>query len=356
MKQSTFPLRDFLRENEDVEYNLASSSVRDISIFNDGEYPSSFDTGYTDEYDLKLQKKLSKIYKGVEVVPLPGTQIANSVAFLTLLEKGEEIIVETPTYQPLLKFPRKLGLKVKPFERLYADGFEIQTDELQNIISSKTKALVLTNPHNPSGVFLDEDKMKEIQQILEDRDILLIVDEIFRDFVKNGTSALKTGDNVIVTSSFSKIFGMGGIRVGWIASRNEELIKKIYSMKYDMNLLNSTLSEKLVLKVLENRDTLLAEVRDLTEKNLSMVRGWIEGNKNIEWVPPSSGIISFPKLKLPCDSYEFSKRALEEGILVSPGGFFSKGCDDHIRLCFGMETQKLALGLQKLAKVIRTWV
>ncbi len=358
MESSTFPLKDFLRKNKGVSYDLASSSVRDISVLNGYEINSYFYTGYTDEYNLELEEKISDFYKGVDdldIVSLPGAQISNSLVFLASFDHGDEVIVESPNYEPLFKFPKKIGLKVVTFKRRFENGFNIKIEELDECISKKTKAVVITNPHNPSGVFLGEEKLKEIQQYLEDKGVLLVVDEIFRDFVKDGSSALEYGSNVVVTSSFSKIFGMGGIRIGWAATRNKELIEQIYQLKFQMNLLNSTLSEKMVLKTLENRETLLTEVRNLIQRNISMINGWIEGSKNLQWVPPSNVNISFPRLKLPCNSYEFSQRALKEGVLVSPGRFFSKDFDDHIRLCFGMKTQKLALGLQKLSKVIRKW-
>lgn len=358
MKTTTFPLRDFLVENKEVNFDLASSSVSDISVISDKNIFSSFDTGYSDEYSLELERKLVDMYgkvNDVEIVSLPGAQISNSLVFLTLFDHGDEVLVESPNYEPLVKLPKQLGLKVKTIKRRYDNGFDLKLDELQESISKRTKAVVLTNPHNPSGVFMGKEKLSKIQQFLEERDIVLVVDEIFRDFVKDGPSALEVGRNVVVTSSFSKIFGMGGIRIGWVASRNEGLIEKIHRMKYHMNLLNSTLSERMTLNVLENRETLLTEVRALAQTNHSMVRGWIEGSKHIEWIPPSAGIISFPKFRSPCTSYELAERALKDDVLVSPGRFFSEDCDDHIRLCFGINTQKLAIGIQKLSMVMRTW-
>ncbi|MGM0404812.1 MAG: pyridoxal phosphate-dependent aminotransferase [Thermoplasmatota archaeon] len=358
MKRTTFPLRDFLVKNKDVNYDLASSSLRDISIIGDKDIFSSFDTGYSDEYSLELERRLVNMYEkvnDVEIVSLPGAQISNTLIFLTLFDHGDEILVESPNYKPLVRLPKQLGLKVKTIKRRYENGFDVSVDELQKSISKRTKAVVLTNPHNPSGVFLGKEKLSEIHQLLEERGIVLVVDEIFRDFFKDGNSALEVGSNVVVTSSFSKIFGMGGIRIGWVASRNEDIIQKIHSMKYHMNLLNSTLSEKMILSALDKRETLLSEIRTLAQTNLSMLIGWIEGSKHIEWAPPSGGIISFPKFKVPCTSYELAERALKEDVLVSPGGFFSEDCEDHIRLCFGMDTQKLAIGLKKLSKVMRTW-
>ncbi len=357
---STFPLRDFLTENREVRYDLASSSVREISHSESLRLKKQPGFEYTDELDKELRIKISAIY-GIStdrVIPLSGAQVSNSLVLMTLFKPGDEIIVESPNYRPLVNLPRRLGLHVKTMKRSFEDDFRIKLDDLKGIVSDDTKAVILTNPHNPSGKYLNEDELTDIQRYLQDREILLIVDEIFKDFIEDDFSAIDLGYNVIITSSLSKVFGMGGVRIGWTASRNKSIMKKINSMKYDLNILNSTYSERLAINVIEKREVFLKEVRGLAKRNLSMVTGWVEGNEFVEWVPPTGGIISFPKLRISTDSLNLSKKAIEEGVLVAPGNFFSEEdtWDDHIRLCFGLKTEDLALGLQRLSRVINRWV
>ncbi len=353
----TFHLRDFLMDNHQVTYDLASSSVKSISYPREIQSKFRSSLGYTDKLDRELSAKVSTIYDldAAKIVLLSGAQVANSITLLTLLNSNDEIIVECPNYQPLVNVPRRLGLDVKKIKRRFEDDFHIRLNDLDDLISKDTKALVITNPHNPSGKYLDRGDMKKIQRYLQEKDILLIVDEIFNGFIDDDFSAINLGENVIVTSSLSKVFGMGGVRIGWVVSKNESFVEKINSVKYDFNLLNSTNSEKLAIDVIENREVLLKKVRTLAERNLSMVTGWIEGNDFFEWVPPTGGIISFPKLKNTCDSITFSRRAIEADVLVAPGKFFSEDDEwnNHIRLCFGIKTGDLAVGLQRLSKVVR---
>lgn len=360
MDRSTFSLRDFLRDNKNVEHDLASSSIRNTSISDSGipKSISDIDIGYTDRYDRELEGKICDIYKGrTDTVVLPGAQISNSLIYLSLFKPGDEVLVESPNYSPLQSIPERIGLKTRTIPRTFEDEFKLNVDDIDRSITENTKALVITNPHNPSGIFMDKKEILNLQRYLKGEDILLVVDEIFRDFIGESSSAALSGDNVVITSSLSKIFGMGGLRIGWVVSQNQEVIEKIYRMKYHLNLLNSTLSEKAALDVFENQESLLKEVRGLAQRNLSMVKGWVTGSEYLEWVPPSSCIISFPRLKIDCDSYDFSKMALKQGVLVTPGLYFSD--DDtwskHIRLCYGIETDVLAVGLQKLSKVFRQW-
>lgn len=355
----SFELRAWLLENEDVTIDLASSSMDSLGLSEIGKIESNFDLGYEENLEKELQKEIRKrIYKNnAEVLTSPGTQPGNFLIMKTLLENGDEVIVEEPCYLPLQNIPKLLGCDVKILDRKYQDGFGIDAESIKKMTTEETKLLAITNPHNPSGLFLDPSDLREVQMFLEERNIPILVDEIYRDFIENSESLVSMGKNMIVTSSLSKVYGMGGSRVGWISSTNEDLIKDIKNLKLQMNLLNSNFSNKVGLFALNERERLLEKAQKLAKKNLSMVEGWIEGNSSVEWVKPSPGIISFPKLNIDFNSKEFAEDAKDNGVLVAPGQFFSSKdrFNNHIRLTFGTDTKNLAMALQRLSMVIDKW-
>ncbi len=360
-----FPLIEWLSDKEDIDYNLASSTVPELTISDltdgvDNSSPLGYGDGsYTEELKSRIARYYSLTKSDVSSALAPGAQSANYLSFKSLLGQDDHVIVEDPTYLPLQIVPDSLGCEVEILERRHEDGFKLDMETLKERFTSRTKLLVLSNPHNPSGVYL-EDQMKQVQQFLEDKDAYLLVDEIFRDFNEDSTSALSLGDNVIVTSSLSKVYGLGGLRMGWAASKNEELIQSVEGLKRFVYPSEPVLSKKLALDAMDDISTLVERAREMAEKGRALVEGWIKGTNSVEWVKPGPGIISFPRLNIDVTGEELAERAREEGILVSPGSYFTRrdmggNYDDHIRLTFGKEFGTVAQGVQKLSTVIDGW-
>lgn len=356
MDEFSFPLVGWLTDLEGVKYNLASSSVEGISLSELGTLQKDIALGYPeDELEERLGEKIGNTYEsGVNTILTAGAQAANSLIFDLILDGGDEVLVEDPAYTPLRTGPELKGAKVETFERRYEDDFKIDLGEIKERCSSDTKMIVLTNPHNPSGVFQDPKDLKDLGGFIDENDIYLLMDEIYRDFVEDGKSCVSLSNNIIVTSSLSKIYGLGGLRLGWAVSKDEKLIDDLKKVKEHLSPYNPTLTLKIGLMTIEDRDRLLKRARETAEKGRSLARGWVSGTPSVEWVEPSPGIISFPRLKMKMDGEEFAKRAKEAGVLVAPGTYFSQGdeFDSHIRLTFGKEFSSTTQGFQRLSKVI----
>ncbi len=356
MKDAEFPLSDWLSDKEDIRFNLASSSIESLNFSDVGRIDSDIDLGSPeDELERKVESKVESIYESdVEAIITSGAQAANSIVFDTLLEEGDEVLVEDPAYNPLKMAPSLKGAEVNLFYRRYENDFKIDIEEIEEKISKDTKVIVTTNPHNPSGVFHDPTDLSELKDFLEDNDVYLLVDEIYRGFIESSGSLASLSDRVLVSSSFSKVFGFGGLRFGTLVSTDLDLLEKIRNVKKILAPHNPTVNLKMGLKVLESRERLLERSRDIAEKGRSLANGWVSGSGDLEWVEPSPGVISFPKLKIDCSAETFSKRAKEAGVLVTPGKYFSgrEEFDDHIRLTFGKDFQQVVQGLQILSRVM----
>src|SRR5205809_1300279 len=146
-----------------------------------------------------------------------GTSMANHLAMAAAIEHGDEVLIEQPTYEPLLAVAEYLGAKVKRFPR-FENDFRVETDELAKQITARTRLIVLTNLHNPSSTLVDEETLKQIGEIARSVEARVLVDEVYLEamFEAAPRSSVHLGSQFIATSSLTKGYGLSGLRCGWI--------------------------------------------------------------------------------------------------------------------------------------------
>src|SRR5215207_6080944 len=152
------------------------------------------------------------------VVAATGTSMANHLAMAALLEPGDEVLIEQPTYDPLLGVARYLGADVRRFERAFENGFRIDPGEVARRVTPRTRLVVLTNLHNPSSAFTEEATLEALRDIARGVGARLLVDEVYLDavFERAPPTALRLGPEFVVTSSLTKVYGLSGLRCGWV--------------------------------------------------------------------------------------------------------------------------------------------
>ncbi len=342
-----FPLLDWLMDNKNIRYNLASSSMPAPTLADLTELDSSQILEVDTEINRRLEHAVQRSYgEDVSVLLTSGTQSANMLAYSVLLRDGDTVVVENPGYAPLGTAPAIMGRSVEKIQRRYEDGFVPKSSE----VPEHASMIVITNPHNPSGTYMDIDSLRPLYDTVKKNKALLLVDEIYRDHMPQSTSAVELGKNVLVTSGLSKVYGLGGLRIGWIASKDHSLMERLRRAKPHLDPFNSVLSERTALALFENRERILTAVRKRTARNLSIVKRWISETDGIEWIEPVQGIISFPKLTKDCTSLEFAKKARDQGVLVAPGEYL--GMPGQVRLTFRLEPAELQNALAILTSVL----
>ncbi len=350
-----FPLLDWLMENKDTRYDLATSSMPPNSLGDVMCTEPNITLGVDPGITVELEEAIGSLYGDeVHVMVTSGTQAANTLVLSTLLRPGDTVLTEEPSYPSLHIVPSVLGMKLELLERSFDQGFLVREDVLYECISSRPRMVVLTDPHNPSGVYMGPRALTRIYETLEMWDSLLLVDEIYRDFLPDSSSALDLGENVLVTSSLSKVYGFAGLRIGWVATRNKELMKRLRRAKEHLMPNNSVLSERVALEIIKNRDSYLSVSRNVARRNLKLVKGWVDETQGVRWVEPARGIISFPRLDVSVSTVEFAKEARDKGVLVVPGEFFGsqKWLEGHIRLTFKLDEHELKKGLELLSHTL----
>jgi len=345
-----------------IECNLSESSIWDARL---GEWTKGLE-GLTLCYgehrgSAELRGRIAAPHGGVraeDVLVLPGAAAALFVVNSSLLDEHRSMLVVRPNYATNVETPRLLRCWVDYLELKFESQFELDLDEVASRITSKTRLISVTYPHNPTGVVLGEAQLRDLIELTERHDCYLLVDETYRDLHRGPTPPLaaQLSPRAISVSSLSKAFGLPGIRMGWIICRNRELQELFLAAKEQILICNSVVDEEIARRVLVERDTLLSGIRARVGENYRVVSDWMAGEPNLEWIPPQGGVVCLPRMK---DNLCINTSAFYETLLqkfstyVGPGHWFELS-DRYFRLGYGWETkEKLTAGLRNISSALR---
>jgi hypothetical protein len=289
-----------------------------------------------------------------KVCPMLGTSQGIFSICAALVGPGDEVLVEKPAYEPLLAVPRLLGAKVRRFERRFENGYRVDPEDLRASLGPGTKLVILTNPHNPSGVALTRDEVLVLASVAGEKGATVLVDEIYLEFQEGEAARTSFGlaPNVAVTSSLTKVFGLSGLRCGW-ALAQDGLAAALRKLMDHMFVEPVFIAEQVAARLFARLDMMKAASRPLVEANFRTVREFMGKEDALEWAEPSPGIIAFPRLRCAGDADELVRRLLEErGTCVVPGRFFEE--PRSFRLGFGIPKSELGRGLESLRAVLET--
>jgi len=339
-----------------AKYNLAYSNIPGLSFeefsqITGYQLPSDFDLNKNEQKGSKmLTEVLCENYECEQssVVTATGGSEANFLVFLSLLEAGDEVIVEQPGYEPLWKTPEAFGAHVGFWERRFEDRYQLDLETLKEMITKKTKLIVLTNLHNPSGVLAKKESLKGLSEIAQDHEVHVLIDEIFLDGAHPRPPSAFGYSNIIISSSMTKVYGIGGLRTGWIIAE-PEVAHRCQQAKAHTSVCSPYLSEMMTAYLLKyGRKQALQRYQDIAHPNKKIVKTWVEDNKDIiDWVEPDGGIICFLKYHKDITSLELCERLFEKrNVLLVPGLCFNKY--EFLRLSYVMDSECINFGLKSL--------
>jgi aspartate/methionine/tyrosine aminotransferase len=355
MKQSAY--MTWAKRHAAARYNLANSGIlgceaRDLPLGRE-EFPLN---GPNAEGYPPLKEAIAAKY-GVgpeRVVLAQGTSFANFLACSTLLEPGDEVLVEQqPTYEPLLATLQFLGAKVKRFARRFEEGYQVDLADLRRGISPRTRLIVLTSPHNPSGVVADPDSLSRVAEIAEGAGSWVLVDEVYRDilFEDAPPSAALLSPRFLATSSLTKSYGLSGLRCGWILCE-AGLAERMRRLNDLMGVTGPMPAEAMGVAAFRALPRLEARTRAVIEPNARLVHAFLADHGDLlECVVPPRSMTVFPRLKHDASSDALHDRLRERETSVVPGRFFE--FPRHFRLGFAVRTEEVAEGLRRLSQTLR---
>ena len=285
------------------------------------------------------------------VMAATGTSMANHLVMAAILEPGDEVLIEQPTYELLLATARYLGAEIKRFARSFVNGFRLNPEEVERAVSPRTKLIVLTNLHNPSSALADDATLKQIGEIARRVGTRVLVDEVYLDaaFERAPRSAFHLGEEFISTNSLTKVYGLSGLRCGW-ALAQPELVVKMWRLNDLFGVIPAHAAERLSCIALKHLDQIATHARLLLETNRLTLNRFLATRDDLSADQLEWGTVSFPQLKrgnvdelcaLLREKYETS---------VVPGSFFEM--PQHFRIGIGCDSATLTAGLERLGAAL----
>jgi aspartate/methionine/tyrosine aminotransferase len=283
------------------------------------------------------------------VVETAGTSMANHLAMAALIDPGEEVLIESPTYELIVSAAQYLQAKIVRFPRHEENGFAVDPQEIRKAITPKTKLIFLTNLHNPSSVLTPDNILGQVGDIAAAVRAHVIVDEVYLDAVYDNTprSSFHLGKNFVVTSSLTKVYGLSGLRCGWILAQ-PDLARAMYELNDLFAATPAHPTELLSVIAFQNLNKIRDRARTVVEADRADLKTFLDASTNyLSAVRSAYGTTCFPKL-LHGDVTELLQRLrLKFETTVVPGQFFEM--PDHFRIGMGVDHEMFSEGLRRLS-------
>jgi aspartate/methionine/tyrosine aminotransferase len=336
-----------------ARYNLATSGVAPFPL---RELPvdlEELEINGDDSYGYPPLEQAIAAHHGVDpecVVESAGTSMANHLAMAAILEPGDEVLIEYPAYGPIVDVAHYLQANVKRFRRAEENGWAIDPDDVRRSITPKTRLVVITNLHNPTSVLTSESVLREVGEVARSIGALVLVDEVYRDAVYENTprTSFHLGPGFVVTSSLTKVYGVSGLRCGWILAQPD--------LAWKMRRLNDLYSatpvypgELLSVAAFKHLGLLREQARRILEADRKLLHDFLKQQTAVSTAETQWGTTSFLRLSRSrasnTDKFLEQLRA-EFGTSAVPGRFFEM--PDHFRIGMGVNTEMFGEGLNRI--------
>ncbi len=374
-------------------FNLAGSNLLPCTV---DDLPGAREAlelnGDNDDGYLPLVEAIGRRY-GVPtgmIATAPGTSGANFLVFVALLQGGGDVLVEQPGYDPLMGAAAVLGARVTRFERRFEDGYRLDPDAVRRAITPRTRLVVVTNLHNPSGVLASDEDLDEVGRIADRVGARVLVDEVYLDSVqgsrKDSAQAWRTDSGqawrkplglrpgeagasphtsgtagpsrpagarapvFVTTSSLTKSYGLSGLRCGWVIA-SPDVAEQVRRARDVVDGSGAFPAEHLSVLAFSQLDRLAARANAILEPNRQRILEFLGSRPEFDVVAPAGGTVVFPRLRGVDDSTPFVDRlAHDYDTGIVPGSFFQAPA--HVRIAFGGKRDVLEEGLARIAKAL----
>jgi aspartate/methionine/tyrosine aminotransferase len=354
-----------------VEFNLSESGVRPLTPRELIEDTAGLE-GLLDQplvYSqsngtIELRRAIASMYPGAGVDHIEVTNGGSEANFITtfnLIEPGDEVVMLVPNYMQTWGLSRAFGGTIREWrlvEDRAAGRWRADLDELDALVTPRTKMIVICNPNNPTGARLTAEDLDGIARAADRHGAWILSDEVYRGAEIDGVetpSMWGRSPKAIVTSGLSKAYGLPGLRIGWIAGP-PSLIASFWSYHDYVTIAPGALSDRLARVALqpERRARLFERTRGILRSNLPLIEAWLADAGGFEWIRPEAGAIIYVRYQHGINSTQLVTRLREEkSVLIVPGDHF--GMDGYLRLGFGEPPDYNRAGLDRLRDLLAAW-
>lgn len=368
MKIEAFALERWMTRWETVvRYDLAESgiqplSVRELLALSDdpAELDRALDTrlGYSEARGTaELRELLAALYRDTgpdEILVTTGAIEANYLLFNALLDPGDHVVAVHPAYQQLFSVPRAIGCEVSLWRLTPESGFRYDLDELERLVTERTRMIVINTPHNPTGAVLSPEELARVYAIAGRSGAWVLGDEAYRWLALPGREPLAgpvrdLGPRGISVGTLSKPFGLPGLRIGWMAAP-QGVVDACWGLRDYVSLSPGKLNDRLATIAIRQRERILERTRAISSRNLAYLERWIHQREGlIDWEPPRGGLLGLLHYHLDLPSLALADRLAEEAsVMLAPGSAF--GYEGRLRIGFGQDPAHFEEGLAVTAR------
>jgi aspartate/methionine/tyrosine aminotransferase len=342
--------RYFARYEFNTKYLLCASDCESMSVadllaleMDAAERLQQLWLGYTESQGSPtLRAEICKLYETMQVEDIlvhTGAEEAIFLFMFAAFKEYDHVIVHSPAYRSLADVARAAGCDVSPWRARPENSWKLDLDELRHLMRTNTRAIILNTPHNPTGYLMSREDYEAVHQFARQNKLLLFSDEVYReseyDPAMRLPAACDMGEYAVSLGVTSKTYGLAGLRIGWIATKNRKIYEKMASLKDYTTICNSAPSEFLAEVAMRNRQQLIERNLGIIKENLAVIDGVFAHHADLfSWVRPEAGSMAFPRL-LKGNVEEFCDRLVKSaGVLLLPGSMYDDS-RNHFRLGLG---------------------
>lgn len=341
----------FARYEFTAPYVICSSDCETLSIHEllamepgAAEELDNLRLGYTESMgNPELRIEIAALYNSVsaeQVLVHSGAEEPIFNFINSTLQAGDHIVVHSPAYQSLIEVAHSIGCEVTLWETREQDHWELDVDFLREKLRPETRVVIINCPHNPTGYLMTREKQNEIDQLSREHGFIVFSDEVYRLSEYRTEDRLPAwcdlNETAVSLGVMSKTFGLAGLRIGWVATRNKLVADKMAAFKHYTTICNSGPSEVLARIALRNKEKVVARNRQIIQENLEHLNGFFTRyQKLFNWQLPQAGPIAFPSLTGGRNVERFCHELVTQaGVLLLPGSVYDVR-ESNFRIGFG---------------------
>ncbi len=373
MDIKTFKVERWMDDYETkCKYNLAETCIDSLTVreiiemagLDVAEYMSELaDTRLTYSHiggSPELLSGIAGLYSDVigpeNVIPMHGAIGANHHILMTLIDPSDNMVSVMPTYQQHYSIPESIGAEVRILNLNLENHFLPDIEKLKELVDENTKMITMNSPNNPSGSLIPKDVMEQVIEVARSVGAYVLCDEVYRGISEDGSYMFSVADlyeKGISVGSMSKCWSMAGVRLGWIVTRDMDLIHRCHERRDYDTISCAVIDDKLAALALANKDKIIERNRAILNTNRQILDDWVNATPEVYYQRPVAGTTALVYYKKDMPSRELCDRLIKEtGVLFTPGECFEM--EGSVRIGYAFDSKVLQEGLDLFADFLKT--
>ena len=373
MDIKTFKVERWMNDYETkCKYNLAETCIDSLTVreiiemagLDVTEYMNELaDTRLTYSYiggSPELLDGIASLYSDLiepkHIIPMHGAIGANHHILMTLIDPSDNMVSVMPTYQQHYSIPESIGAEVRILNLNLENHFLPDIDKLKDLVDENTKMITMNSPNNPSGSLIPKDVMEQVIEVARSVDAYVLCDEVYRGISEDGSYMYSVADlyeKGISIGSMSKSWSMAGVRLGWIVTRDMDLIHRCHERRDYDTISCGVIDDKLAALALANKDKIIERNRAILNTNRQILDDWVNATPEVYYQRPVAGTTALVYYKKDMPSRELCDRLINEtGVLFTPGECFEM--EGSVRIGYAFDSKVLQKGLDLFAEFLKT--